>query len=287
MLGFEHNLTADEYGIWRAGRSYSLSYPERGNEACFQLEDASFWFRHRNECISAAVRRYPPSANGPIVDVGGGNGFVTKRLIDEGFRAVLVEPGPAGALNAKTKRQLPGVVCATFEDVGFQPDSLSAVGMFDVLEHLEDDAALLERVHAALMPGGMLYATVPAHQWLWSLSDVTAGHYRRYNTTSLRGLLSHSYEFLYSTYFFEPLVLPLLLLRSLPFRIGLARKRNVMPPATEHGTRGGVMSSALASLLGREVWRIEQGKVMSTGTSLLVVGKKPAADDAQRAAERA
>jgi SAM-dependent methyltransferase len=273
MTRFGESLVQDEHGIWRSQASYELSYPEHGNEACFQLEDASFWFRHRNECILAAIRRFPPPAGGTIVDVGGGNGFVTKRLIDEGFPAILVEPGPAGALNAKTKRALPEVICATFEDVGFPKDSLPAVGMFDVLEHLDDDVALLEQVHAALTPGGLLYATVPAHRWLWSLSDVNAGHYRRHNTKTLRELLFPSFQIEQLTYFFQPLVLPLLLLRSFPYRVGLVRQRNMMQTSTEHGTGGGLMSQVFARLLTREVDRISRGKRMATGTSCLVVAR--------------
>lgn len=264
IIEFRHNLVADEYGIWRTSQKYELSYPSEGNESCFELEDASFWFRHRNDCIAAAVRRFPPVGNGPIVDVGGGNGFVSKRLLDEGFSVILVEPGSAGALNAKTKRQLPEVICATLQDAAFAPNSLPAVGLFDVLEHIDDDAAFVGQVQAVLVPGGLLYATVPAHQWLWSASDVSAGHYRRYTQQTLRRLLASTFEILYVTYFFESLVLPLFSLRSIPFRIGLTRQRNVMDPASEHGTRGGLLSGLLARLLGRELTTIRRGKTLWT-----------------------
>ena len=144
------------------------------------------------------------------------------------------------------------------------------VGFFDVLEHIEHDAEFLRHVHDALLPEGLLYATVPAHRWLWSLSDVSAGHYRRHNEETLRKLFSPGFEILYMTYFFQPLVIPLLLLRSLPYRIGLARKRNVMQSTTEHGTRGGPMGKMFGRLLRREVARIAQGKRMATGSSCLV-----------------
>ena len=38
-----------------------LSYPEDGNARCLAIEDSSFWFRHRNRCIVAAVSRYRPA----------------------------------------------------------------------------------------------------------------------------------------------------------------------------------------------------------------------------------
>jgi len=90
-------LFLDEDGIWRGHGSAAVSYPADGNDECFQIEDASFWFAHRNRCIAAAAGRFPPA--GPIVDVGGGNGFVSRGLIDAGFGAIVLEPGPAGARN--------------------------------------------------------------------------------------------------------------------------------------------------------------------------------------------
>ena len=54
-------------GIFRAADSGAISYPEEGNEACFEVEDRSFWFRHRNACITEMVRNFPPEGKGPIV----------------------------------------------------------------------------------------------------------------------------------------------------------------------------------------------------------------------------
>ena len=58
-------------GIWHASAGNQVSYPDDHNAACFLIENDSFWFSHRNRCITAAVRRFPP--DGFILDVGGGN----------------------------------------------------------------------------------------------------------------------------------------------------------------------------------------------------------------------
>src|SRR5437762_8958287 len=131
-----NRLTVDEHGIWTSAKASSVSYPANGNFLCLPLEDASYWFRHRNECILAAIKRFPPA--GAILDVGGGNGYVTRRLLDEGFDAALLEPGAVGALNGKTARKIPQVICSTLEAAEFSPGSLSAIGVFDVLEHIDD-----------------------------------------------------------------------------------------------------------------------------------------------------
>ena len=49
-----------EDGIFYAKASEAISHPEEGNEACFDVEDQSFWFRHRNDCIRELVRNFPP-----------------------------------------------------------------------------------------------------------------------------------------------------------------------------------------------------------------------------------
>jgi hypothetical protein len=43
-------------GIWRAGEQEPISYPQEGNDRCFEIEDKSFWFQHRNACIVELVK---------------------------------------------------------------------------------------------------------------------------------------------------------------------------------------------------------------------------------------
>ncbi len=231
------SLTTGEHEILTSSKIKSISYPEDGNLQYFQLEDASFWFRHRNNCITSVIKQFPPT--GPIIDVGGGNGYVTKRILDEGFEAVLLEPGTVGALIGKTRRKIPIVICSVLEDAGFPQASLSAVGLFDVIEHIQDDYGFIEQIHRILKPNGLLYSTVPAYQWLWSLSDVTAQHYRRYNRTMIVDLFALKFDVLFFTYFFGALTLPIFFLRTLPFRLGLSKSGEVFSPEMEHGSKGG------------------------------------------------
>jgi hypothetical protein len=59
-------------GIWFASRQGPVSYPKHGDSTCLQVEDRSFWFRHRNQCVASVVRRSAPK--GPLPDIAGGNG---------------------------------------------------------------------------------------------------------------------------------------------------------------------------------------------------------------------
>jgi len=79
--------------------------------------------------------------------------------------------------------------------------------MFDVVEHFPDDLEILSRVYQLLKPGGKLFLTVPAHQFLFSDMDHIFGHYRRYSKETLRSVLSRAgFVEIEMTYFLAPLV---------------------------------------------------------------------------------
>jgi 2-polyprenyl-3-methyl-5-hydroxy-6-metoxy-1,4-benzoquinol methylase len=150
-------LKLAEDGIWYSSENENISYPIDGNDACFRIEDSSFWFKHRNAWIKVIVTAFPPGDKGAIFDVGGGNGYVSAGLAQAGFNAVLVEPGGAGAANAR-QRGLNNVICATTDTANFHPNSLPAVGLFDVIEHIEDDLRFLESLKHLMKRGGRLIA---------------------------------------------------------------------------------------------------------------------------------
>lgn len=208
------SLQEDKTGLWRCKTRTEISYPETGNASLLAVEDTSFWFQHRNRCIVSAVRRFPPG--GPIIDVGAGNGFVARGLQDADFDVIAVEPGIDGALAAR-QRGVECVVCGTVQDVGFAESSLPAVGLFDVLEHIEDDIATLTSIRQTLRSRGRLYLTVPAYQFLFSGEDRVAGHFRRYSRRSLNCALTQAgFNIEYGGYFFFFLPLPIFVFRTLP-----------------------------------------------------------------------
>ncbi len=252
-------LDADT-GIWRTqvAADGHISYPADHNATCFQLEDGSFWFAHRNRCIIAAVRRFPP--DGFILDIGGGNGFVAQGLIEAGYETALLEPGSDGAQNARHGRRLPTVINASIGDAAIRAGSVPNAGLFDVLEHIEDDRAFMRQLRDIMRPGGLLYLTVPAFNWLWSVSDVDAMHYRRYTTRSLTDVLAGGFDVLYSTYLFQRLVPLTMVMRALPYRVGLAKPKPAHEYEREHAVGRQGVAEMFGKMLGHEVAAIAAGK---------------------------
>jgi hypothetical protein len=261
-------------GLWRANADPGgpLSYPVDDNAACFRLEDGSFWFTHRNRCILAAVRRFQP--DGFILDIGGGNGVVAQALIEAGYQTALLEPGAVGAQNAKDGRQLPTVINATIDEAAIRPGSVPNVGLFDVLEHIEDDRQFVHRLHDIMRPRGLLYLTVPAFNWLWSASDVDAMHYRRYTRRTLADALSGCFDVLYSTCLFGRLVPVSLLVRALPYRLGVARSKPAHVYEREHAVTRRGLADTFGRILDHEVAAITVGSSSSIGSSLLMVARR-------------
>ena len=259
-------------GYWVASSSVPVSFPARGHDDCFSFEDDSFWFRHRNNVITDAVRRFPPG--GAVFDIGGGNGYVAKGLETAGFSSVLVEPGQAGASNA-LKRGLQDVVCSTLEAANFRPGSLPAAGLFDVLEHVKEEDAFLQSLYSVLRPQGRIYLTVPAFQLLWSTDDVYAGHHRRYTLKSLAASLGRAgFAVEYISYFFWCLAPPVFAFRTIPTWLGFSRSESVDDVRRDHAPRSSLLARVVDRALQAERAWLRAEHVIPVGGSCLAVGRR-------------
>lgn len=267
------NLECRDPGIWFSKNRSHISYPDDGNVRCLAIEDDSFWFKHRNKCIIEAIRRFPP--DGAVFDVGAGNGYVSLTIKNAGFDTVVIEPGVQGAMNAYA-RGLSPVICSTLEAAGFKSHLIPALGLFDVLEHIEDNIGFLRRIKTLLIPKGRLYITVPAYNFLWSVEDDHAGHYRRYTNKSLMRMLeSIGFQIDFKTYIFSVLFFPILFFRTLPSRLGLRRHREFERSRKEHGQNRGALGYLLSCMLDNELKLLRRGKNIAFGGSCLLVASGP------------
>jgi hypothetical protein len=255
-------------GIWHARTQSVIDYPDQANAFCFAIEDASFWFQYRNQFILEVVRQFPPS--GPIADIGAGNGFVSLGLQRNGFPTIVIEPGRTGIENARTRGLAP-LVCATLQDAAFRPASLHAAGLFDVLEHIDDDRAFLHYLRTLLKDHARLYMTVPAFRLLWSREDDLVGHHHRYTLPGLaERLRAARFRVDYATYVFSPLPLPLFLLRTLPSKFGRRRTLDAQQTANELQPSPGLAVTAITRVLDGELALIKRRRRIPLGTSCLV-----------------
>ncbi len=171
------------------------------------------------------VQRYvsgPPHRRLRVCELGCGTGGNLTALADK-HDVVGVECSPqalAYAQQALGNRVRYGRLP---HEIDLPRESFDVVLMTDVLEHIEDDTASANAALQLLRPGGVLVATVPAYQWLYSPRDAHHHHFRRYGKSRFAELwkradaqtllLSH-----YNTLLFPPAAAVRVLSKWLPLR---------------------------------------------------------------------
>jgi len=232
------------------------------------IEDRHFWFRARNELILWALRTYTPRP-GSLLEIGCGTGFVLAGIAKAfpGARLVGTEIFVEGL--AVAAGRIPGAELMQM-DARALPfvDEFDVVAALDVIEHVEEDEAVLRQMHRAVKPGGIGLISVPQHMWLWSPVDEEACHKRRYVVGELERKSARAGFRVVRSTSFVTLLLPLLLLTRL-----LDRRR---------GRSGGpeslrvhpVVNRVLETVLGLERAGIRAGLSLPVGGSRLVVLQK-------------
>ena len=115
----------------------------------------------RRRTASRLLDRLTPHARaGRLLDVGCGHGLLLDEARRRGYDVLGVELAADAARHARDVLALPVEECA-LEDAALEPGSFDAVVMTDVLEHLDDPVAAIERCSELLAPGGTLMVTTP------------------------------------------------------------------------------------------------------------------------------
>jgi trans-aconitate methyltransferase len=174
-----------------------------------QAEDAHWWFRARRRIVARVLDGLDLPAPARILEMGCATGGNLDLLSRYGtLDAVEMDAGAAAFARSRQTQ------ASVYQ--GHLPDAVppavdgpyDLITLLDVLEHIPDDRAALDRLFALTAPGGVLLVTVPAYQWLWSAHDVANHHQRRYRRGALVRLLrSAGFQVERATYF-NTLLLP-------------------------------------------------------------------------------
>jgi SAM-dependent methyltransferase len=204
---------------------------------------SSHWYYRAK--AAALLRDLWGHAPREILDIGAGSGFFSRYLLE------------------KT-----GAQRATCVDIGYPQDrdetwcgkpllfrraiahcQADLVLAMDVIEHVEDDAALISAYCDLVPPGTRFIISVPAFNFLWSAHDVFLEHHRRYTLRSLEaamrrgGLIVDWSHYYYATVF--PLAAGLRLLERL-------RGPQTVRPQSQLRRHGTVVNGVFSGLLAAE-----------------------------------
>jgi SAM-dependent methyltransferase len=146
-------------------------------------EGRHWYYASKARALRRCLGRRNP---GRILDVGAGSGFFSRMLLVETAApgATCVDPGyPSDVDEAVNGKPL------AFRRTSPVGDA-DLVLLMDVLEHVDDDVALLREYAAAARPGTRFVVSVPAFAWLWSGHDKFLEHRRRYTLAQLLRVMS-------------------------------------------------------------------------------------------------
>ncbi|MFZ2124698.1 MAG: class I SAM-dependent methyltransferase [Rhodoferax sp.] len=115
-----------------------------------------------------------------VLDFGAGIGTFASALAQHGVAVRCVEPDP----RQRERIKAAGMVAHADLD-GLADGCIDLLYSLNVLEHIEDDMAVLRQWHNKVKPGGRVLIYVPAFQLLYSSMDRMVGHCRRYTRGEL------------------------------------------------------------------------------------------------------
>jgi SAM-dependent methyltransferase len=134
---------------------------------------------------------FSPFLGRKIVEVGAGVGNISRFLLDRD-EVTLTDTDPIYVRYLQRQyRDWQYVKVRQFDLLKPRDGDGELRGKFDtavcfnVVEHINDDAAALASLRKLLEPGGRLLLIVPAHQRLFGSLDEHLGHFRRYEKEDL------------------------------------------------------------------------------------------------------
>lgn len=175
----------------------------------------SWWYKSRRLVVDKILSSKIKISNKNILDFGSGYG---------GMFGLLNKYGEVDAYEVE-KECLDYCLNRGYRDVFSdinrvysQEKHYSLIGMFDVLEHIENDRDTLIYMNRILDDKGSIILTVPAFMFLWSKHDEDHKHFRRYEKKEILKLFNEcGFEVCYISYWNTFLFIPALILRLLGF----------------------------------------------------------------------
>jgi SAM-dependent methyltransferase len=153
----------------------------RGHDILDLLREA----RNYNRWLTNKIIAGKPLRAAKIADLGAGRGTLAEMLRARGLGISCVEPDPE---NQAVLRRLGFQVHSTMEE--YELGSLDYVYTLNVLEHVNDDEALVRVAFSRLRRGGRIFIYVPAFPILWSTLDDHVEHRRRYRRGPMKAMLN-------------------------------------------------------------------------------------------------
>ncbi len=199
--------------------------------------DQHWYYKAKFKALKRVLTGISPTK---ILDVGAGSGFFSRQLLDQ----TLASEAWCVDTNYETESDKieNGKIVHYRRSVDFVNADL--VLLMDVLEHVDDDAALLKEYVNKVPTGCNFLITVPAFQFLWSGHDEFLEHRRRYTLDQMEMIVRNvGLNVRLGVYYFG-LVFPIAAL----IRIAQRATKNSKPARTQLTEHNLITNTILKSL---------------------------------------
>jgi SAM-dependent methyltransferase len=245
---------------------------QRANTQFIELERSHFWFVGRRRIFFHLLDiELDGRTDATILDVGCGAGGMLEPLSRYG-QVTGIDPSDE-LVEVCHGRGFTNVELGSIDQLPVAPDSVDLITLFDVIEHIADDVGALRECRRALVPGGRVFISTPAYQFLYANNDRVAHHERRYTVPGLRRrLIEAGLEPVRITYFntlLFPAILPMVLAKKVHERFSdpgdQTNLSTSVPP---------VLNRALAATMGGERHLLARAS-MPFGHSIIAIARNP------------
>lgn len=237
-----------------------------------ELERSHFWFVGRRRIFFHLLdRELDGRRDLEVLDVGCGAGGMIEPLGRYG-RVTGIDNSPE-LVKFCHERGFEQVKLGSAYELPVADCSVDLITLFDTVEHVPDDLRALRECARALAPGGLLFISVPAYQFLYANNDRVAHHERRYTARGLRRrLVGAGFQSPHVTYFntlLFPAILPAVLAKKATERLrdpGDATNLSVRVPR--------LLNRALAATMGSERHLLSRVR-LPFGHSVIAIARAP------------
>lgn len=236
-----------------------------------ETESRHWWFCGRRQILTRVLSSLALAKTVRILEIGSGTGGNLAMLAQFGAVSALEMDDTARTLAAQKTGGAFDIRAGHCPDqIPFTDKQFDLICLFDVLEHIPDDAATLAALPGLLAPGGQVVLTVPAYRWLWGAHDEYLHHQRRYSASELKKKITAAGFELETFTYFNTLLFPLAALVRLKERLA----------GNKQASGGAIPSEPINSVL-KHVFALERYLLpylrLPFGVSLLAVlkPKKP------------
>lgn len=156
-----------------------------------------------------------PFLQGEILEIGSGIGNISSFAVADNFSISLSDTDKHYLTVLKNKfsnsQNVKDILNIDLQHPSFETEYLAIKENFDsvfllnVLEHVPDDSIAVLNCRYLLKNGGYLIILTPAYKSLYSSLDKALGHYKRYNTKSLKTIFKKNQLMTKKAFYFNSL----------------------------------------------------------------------------------